>query len=185
MMLVGCTGFVEEAEKRFLEAGCDIVWKKPMPSKYEALQQIAMKRHQRLGTSSSSSTHHHLTNKTSIRSMTTTDNSANDGDSDEESSDDESNITPSDDLDALGIELSIDEHHHYDALLLRQRQVQHDALMSAMAPWLMNDHDHGCNSSIVGLETSQSHPVISNATGNEELATSSPEELPIDLLEEK
>ena len=39
-VIVGCTGSVDEAGPFFLEAGCDAVWSKPMPSKDEAHAQI-------------------------------------------------------------------------------------------------------------------------------------------------
>eukprot|EP00603_Paraphysomonas_imperforata_P008717 CAMPEP_0114429202 /NCGR_PEP_ID=MMETSP0103-20121206/9348_1 /TAXON_ID=37642 ORGANISM="Paraphysomonas imperforata, Strain PA2" /NCGR_SAMPLE_ID=MMETSP0103 /ASSEMBLY_ACC=CAM_ASM_000201 /LENGTH=334 /DNA_ID=CAMNT_0001598499 /DNA_START=246 /DNA_END=1250 /DNA_ORIENTATION=- len=39
-VIVGCTGSAEEAAPLFLDAGCDAVWSKPMPSKEEAQSQI-------------------------------------------------------------------------------------------------------------------------------------------------
>lgn len=39
-VIVGCTGAAEEASPLFLDAGCDAVWSKPMPSKDEARAQI-------------------------------------------------------------------------------------------------------------------------------------------------
>jgi CheY-like chemotaxis protein len=39
-VIIGCTGSVQEAGPYFLEAGCDAVWSKPMPSKDEAHAQI-------------------------------------------------------------------------------------------------------------------------------------------------
>lgn len=39
-VIIGCTGSIQEVEAFFLEAGCDKVWAKPMPSKDEAHAQI-------------------------------------------------------------------------------------------------------------------------------------------------
>jgi hypothetical protein len=34
IIIIGCTSYAEEAWKYFLEAGCDAVWTKPMPTRY-------------------------------------------------------------------------------------------------------------------------------------------------------
>ena len=47
-MSSGCTGFPEEAQRKFLEAGCDAVWTKPIPPKKEAMEQIVQIRHKRM-----------------------------------------------------------------------------------------------------------------------------------------
>lgn len=39
-VIIGCTGSADIATPHFLEAGCDAVWSKPMPSKEEAQAQI-------------------------------------------------------------------------------------------------------------------------------------------------
>jgi len=40
VVIIGCTGFFESAEKHFINAGCDAVWPKPIPSKEDAQRQI-------------------------------------------------------------------------------------------------------------------------------------------------
>lgn len=39
-VIIGCTGSMQTAGPFFMEAGCDVVWSKPMPSKEEAQTQI-------------------------------------------------------------------------------------------------------------------------------------------------
>jgi CheY-like chemotaxis protein len=40
VVIIGCTGFFEAAERHFIDAGCDAVWPKPIPSKEIAQSQI-------------------------------------------------------------------------------------------------------------------------------------------------
>lgn len=40
VVIIGCTGFFEAAEKHFINAGCDAVWSKPLPSKEIVQSQI-------------------------------------------------------------------------------------------------------------------------------------------------